>query len=277
MLPPDSISLVITTYNRPDALALALASVARQSRLPDEVIVADDGSGPATAALVQRMARGFPVPLRHAWQEDRGFRAARARNLAIAACRGDYVLLVDGDMLLHRHFVADHRAAARRDCFVQGMRVLTTPAGGERLLREGRLELGFFESGIRRRRHTLRLPLLSKLIARWSEGTNTRGIKTCNQGWWRSDLVRLNGFDERYEGWGREDDDLATRAFHAGLRRRSLRFAGLATHLYHPERHEHGESVNDALLAQARASGVWRCERGLDGHAAATAGERAYA
>ena len=94
-------TVVITTYNWPQALRCALAALARQKVLPDEVIVADDGSDDATRTLLQTIARDFPVPLRHSWVEDRGFRVALARNRAIAACSGDYVLLLDGDMVAH--------------------------------------------------------------------------------------------------------------------------------------------------------------------------------
>ena len=149
------------------------------------------------------------------------------------------------------------------------MRVLTDAEGRDRLLSHEVMQLGFFDRGLTRRRHTLRIPPLAALSLRATRGQSSGAIKTCNQGWWRDDLVTLNGFDERYEGWGREDKDLAVRAFHAGLVRRSLRFAGLATHLYHQERHEDGASPNDALLAETRkASGRVRSPVGLDRHIA---------
>lgn len=265
---PKHASVIITTYNWPEALELALTALARQRVLPHEVVVADDGSREDTRALIERVARGYPVPLRHSWNEDKGFRAALSRNRAIAATRGDYVLMLDGDMLAHPLFVADHLRAARRGSFVQGMRVLTDAAGRDRLLSREVAALGFFDRGLTRRRHTLRIPLLAWLSLRVTHGRSTSAIKTCNQGWWRTDLVALNGFDERYESWGREDKDLAVRAFHAGLARRSLRFGGLATHLYHPVRHEDGASPNDALLAEAIASGRVRSPLGLDRHLA---------
>lgn len=265
---PARASVVITTYNWPQALERALQALARQTVLPYEVIVADDGSRDDTRALIERLARGYPVPLRHSWVEDRGFRVALARNRAIAATSGDYVLLLDGDMLAHPRFVEDHLRAAARGSFVQGMRVLTDEVGRERLLSGETDRLRFFDRGLTRRRHTLRIPPLAALSLRASTGQSGSAIKTCNQGWWRDDLVAINGFDERYEGWGREDKDLAQRAFHAGLQRRSLRFAGLATHLYHPERHEEGASPNDALLADTRATRRIRAERGLDQHLA---------
>ena len=148
---PASVSLVVTTYNWPRALALALASARLQTRLPDEVIVADDGSGPGTRQLVCMVAAGFPVPLRHVWQVDEGFRAARSRNLAITAARGEYVLLLDGDMVMHPRFVADHLSAARRGSFVQGSRVLVAEDFSARMLAQPGLRPVFSSGGVKRR------------------------------------------------------------------------------------------------------------------------------
>lgn len=260
-------TLIVTTYNWPQALQLVLLSIRRQALMPFEVLVADDGSASETAALIAREAANFPVPLRHIWQEDEGFRAARIRNLAISAARGDYLLLIDGDMVLHPQFVRDHQRAARPGCFVQGVRVLTQPEGARRMLESQGTRLKFLSPGLRRRRHTLRLPWLSRILLPLSaSGSRMAGIKTCNQGWWRRDLIALNGFDERMVGWGREDEELAQRAYHAGLRRRSLRFAGLAYHLFHRERHVAGNSANDVWLEQTRRERRTRCDLGLAQH-----------
>lgn len=263
---PASISLLVTTYNWAQALARVLDSVARQTRLPDEVIVADDGSNAATANLIAAAARHYPTPLRHAWQEDLGFRVGRARNLAIAAAQGEYVLFVDGDMVLERHFVADHARAARRGSFVQGSRVLTSPAFRERMLSRTGDRPTPLSRGVTRRRNALRSLALSDAWLAMNRRTTPHTIKTCNQGWWREDLLHVNGFDERMEGWGREDVELAWRAHHAGIACRQLRFAGLAYHLHHDERHCDGESPNDRFLAETLANRAVRCERGLDGH-----------
>lgn len=260
------ISLVVTTYNWPQALALVLESVRAQHVLPDEVVIADDGSRDDTRGLLERTARDFPVPLRHCWQEDAGFRVARSRNRAIAAARNGYVLLLDGDMVLHPRFVADHRAAMHAGAYVQGSRVLTSPDFATRLLHGAQHTVTWRSPGIERRRNAVRMPWLSRWYQQRSATRTPTRIKTCNQGWWREDLLALNGFDERYEGWGREDEDLAVRAGHAGLVCRQMRFAGLAFHLYHRERHQDGASPNDALLADARASGATRAAVGIDRH-----------
>jgi len=256
------LSVVVITYNWPQALDLVLRALARQTVLPDEVIVTDDGSREDTAVLLRGLARDYPTRLVHLWQPDDGARMSRARNRGIAAAQGDYIVFLDGDMVAERHCIAEHRSFARRGCFVQGSRVLTSEACSTRVLAERRLDVGFFEPAIERRRHTLRIPLLARLYAR--PHRSQRGIKSCNWGFWRDDLVAINGFNEAMTGWGREDNELAARAFNAGLQRRDLRFGGLALHLWHRTRTLH--EANDGLLADTLARGLVRCEHGLDGH-----------
>jgi glycosyltransferase involved in cell wall biosynthesis len=264
------ISLVITTYNWPEALDLALRSVRAQHRLPDEIVVADDGSAEPTTRLVQSWAPRLGVPVRHVWQENRGFRAARMRNLAIAATRGDYVLLVDGDMVLHPAFVSDHRDAAERGCFVQGSRSDTDAARAAAMLGARDTRFGPLTPGIRKRHMTLRSPLLSALASR--KAYTVDRVKTCNQGLWRSDLVAVNGFDERFVGWGPEDKECGARLNHIGVARKYLRFLALATHLDHPRRDPPGTNPNDAILAETLARRATWCELGLDQHLDAFAG-----
>ena len=263
------ISVAVITYNWPQALELVLRALAAQTELPFEVIVTDDGSQPGTRDCLLRLAPDYPTRLVHLWQPDQGARMSRARNRAIAAAQGDYLVLLDGDMVVERHFIADHRAFARRGCFVQGSRVLSNAALSERMLTQARSQLmpNFFSRGIERRRHTLRLPTL----AYWSTrpGMRQGGIKSCNMAFWRDDLLRINGFNEAMTGWGREDTELAVRAFHAGLLRRDVRFSALATHLYHPTRKHGGPSnPNDHILQATRDQRLLRCQKGVEQHLA---------
>ncbi|MEO8999649.1 MAG: glycosyltransferase [Rhodanobacter sp.] len=260
------ISVAVITYNWPAALELVLRALAVQTELPCEVIVTDDGSQPATRELLERIALHYPVRLVHLWQPDDGARMSRARNRAIAAAQGDYIILLDGDMVAERHFIADHRAFARSGCFVQGSRVLTDAALTRRILEEDLVMPGFFSRGIERRRHTLHLPALT----RWYAGPSAkrRGIKSCNMAFWRDDLLRVNGFNEAMTGWGREDTEIAVRAFHAGLLRRDVRFSALATHLYHRTRKHLIDNPNDRVVDDAMARQLTRCEFGLDRHLA---------
>ncbi len=255
-----SVGLLVSTYNWPEALRCSLESIARQSRLPGEVIVADDGSGDATAEVVR--AFRDRLPLRHVWHPDEGFRAAGIRNKAIAAARSDYLIVLDGDLLLHRDVVADHTQARLEGCFRQGSRLPTTDALTRRLLSRPGLVPGFFTSGVRRRYKLLRMRLLAGRIGRASRDVDT--VRSCHLGVWRQDLIRVNGFNEDMVGWGKEDNELAARLVNAGVVRRNLRLGAITFHLNHTERSRGAVAANEAILLETQERSLVRCARGLD-------------
>lgn len=258
------LALIVSTYERPDALAAVLGSLAHQSAAPDELIVADDGSEPATRAVVERYAAAAHHPVEHVWHRHEGFRLCRIRNLAIAHTRADYLVQLDGDMVLHRDFIADHRSAARRGTFVQGTRILADPTLSATLLANPRQTVGATSSGLGglRRLYALHLPRVS---ARSRVLANAFiAIKGCNQGFWRADLERVNGYDEDMTGWGSEDKELAARLQNSGIRRRTLLFGGIAFHLHHAPASRERSAINQSFLARTRRERLVRCERGLD-------------
>ena len=256
--------LIVTTYNWPEALHLTLASVARQTRPPEEVIVADDGSGPTTREVIERW-RAAGLPLEHVWQEDQGFRLARSRNHAIAAARAEYIVLVDGDMVLHPQFIADHIRCARRDCFIQGARPQLSAATTAQLLHGHRAAtLGPFTPGLHRRAYALRSPLLSRMFSR-SKGT-LGGVQGCNQSFWRSHAIEVNGYDERFTAWGPEDREFVARLLHLGLQRYYVRHLAIAFHLHHPSRAPTQPNPFDRLLEETLASRATWTEHGLAAH-----------
>ncbi|WP_329742047.1 glycosyltransferase family 2 protein [Dyella sp. A6] len=269
------VSLIVITYNWPEALDRVLASVAAQTRLPDEVIVADDGSGDSTRVVVEQWTQWLGCPVRHIWQDDLGFRAARCRNRGIAASHGDYIVLIDGDMLLHPAFLADHLALAGRGLFLQGGRLKATAAETARLLAGGRPVFApwsaadFHAFDGTRRHYAFRAPRLARWKARQQRGGR---VMSCNMSFWRDDLLRVNGFDERMEGYGAEDRELAARLENAGVRRRQLKWAALAVHLEHASRAQ--PDVDDMSLPNNRLfratveQRIARCERGIADHLA---------
>ena len=260
------VALAITTYQRPDALSAVLGSVARQRVPPAEIIVADDGSGDATRDVIERFRAHSPAPLRVAWQPHEGFRLTRLRNLAIAAATSDYFVSIDGDMLLHPDFIADHARLARRGFYTQGVRVLADEHLTRQLLaRPTELPSPLARGlGFLRRAYLLRSPALSSAMRR--AGNGLIAIKGCNQGFWIDDLVRANGFNEDMTGWGPEDKELCARLEHAGVRRQTLLFGGVAWHLHHPAASRAALPANLALLEATRRERKVRCEHGLDTH-----------
>jgi glycosyltransferase involved in cell wall biosynthesis len=261
------ISVVITTYNRPEALTLVLRALAEQTERDFEVLVADDGSTEETAAALASLAPGLPYPLRHVWQPDEGFRAPMSRNRASAQAAGDYIVFLDGDCLPLADFIARHRVLAAPGWFVTGNRILLDRRLSERAT-SGQLPLWRWS-----RAEWLRARLAGRVnrvtpvlrLAGWSrERRDLVGAKTCNLALWRADLLAINGFDEEFVGWGYEDSDLVQRLFHLGRRRRSTRWAVPVLHLWHESQDRSRERANFARLERTRAGKATRARRGID-------------
>ena len=260
------LALVITTHERPDALAAVLDSVTRQRIAPDEIIIADDGSGADTRDVTADFIARSRVPARVVSQEHAGVRAARLRNLGIAATTADYIVFVDGDMVLHPEFVADHQAIARPGYYTQGVRVLADAALTRELIAEPAIQPSIWSTGLGglRRLYLLRSPTLASMTRQIAN--KLISIKSCNLAAWRSDLVRVNGFNEDFEGWGPEDKELCVRFDNAGVLRHSLLFGGIAVHLHHASQSRAALLANRARLAEAINDRQIRCERGLEAH-----------
>jgi glycosyltransferase involved in cell wall biosynthesis len=260
------LALVISTYERADALSAVLHGVARQRAAPDEIVIADDGSGTATRDLITSFTRRSKVSVRVVSQPHEGFRLTRLRNLAIAASTADYLVFIDGDMLLHEAFVADHRRMARAGHFTQGVRVRADEALTARLIGDPAMPLGPASRGLGflRRLYLLRSHRMAAACRTLANGFIA--IKGCNQAFWRDDLVRVNGFNEAIQGWGPEDKELCARLVHAGIERQTLLFGGIAIHLHHPPASRAALPANQQVLAETlRERRSW-CDRGLDLH-----------
>jgi glycosyltransferase involved in cell wall biosynthesis len=265
----ELISIILTTYNREDALDAVLRSLSRQTDTNFEIIVADDGSSAETASVIAAWKPRLNNRLAHVWHPDAGFRAAEIRNRAIAASQGIYCVFLDGDCIVRKDFVAVHRALAEPGWFVCGNRILLSPARTERVLRaHEEPELWSWPTmiGARLRGELnrlmpfLRLPLgpLRKLRSNaW------RGARSCNFGAFRADLHRVDGFDAAYEGWGREDSDLFVRLLRAGVRRKDGDFATGVIHLWHPEANRAALPENDRRLQAVIEGMQTRARRGL--------------
>lgn len=256
-----STSLIISTYNREDALELTLLGVLKQSEMPDEVIIADDGSGPETEKVIKRYQEKFPVPIIHCWHEDLGFRLATIRNKAIALAKSDYIIMIDGDIIMHQHFIKSHKRSAWNNQFIQGSRVLLQPDITDESLKTRRVSFSFFTPGITNRFNTIHSWLLSKVLSFYS--TKPNRIRGANLSFWKQDVIRVNGFNEDFVGWGREDSEFAVRMKNQGIKRKHLKFAGFGYHLYHKESSREALRKNDLILEQAIVEQLTSCNNGI--------------
>ncbi len=255
------VSLIVATYNNPEFLYLTLKSVMNQRRLPDEILVADDGSGEDTRMLVEEMAAESFVPLHHIWHPDEGFRLGAIRNRAIAAADGDYIIQIDGDIVLHPSFIADHVAMAREGWFYSGSRVLLSPATTEKMLTRKIVELP--EDAPERKSGKCRhMPWLMRMMRRYKSGDGGY-VRGCNMAFWRKDLLDVNGYNEDIRGWGREDSELSYRLINSGKKKGFVKFGGIEYHLYHKENSKENDARNIAMMERASKSGLTKVPNGI--------------
>jgi len=253
------LSLIVSTYNWVRALKKVFAALRTQTLSPDELLIADDGSNDETRLCISQFQQEYFGQVQHIWHDDQGFRKASILNKSIAAATSPYIVFLDGDCVPHPRFLEDHVALCEKRCWVQGRRAFISQGrvddfkGGTRSfcslwLRGG--ATGFFKA--------VRWPLP------WSNhGKEQRGILGCNMGVWRDDLISVNGFDEEYEGWGKEDSDLGARLYNLGLLRKIVHGRAIVYHLNHPESPRHNLVKNQDRLQIAMQDKKYCCERGL--------------
>jgi glycosyltransferase involved in cell wall biosynthesis len=263
------ISVIVTTYNREDALDAVLRALSRQSDQNFEIVIADDGSRADTARMIESWISQLSVPLKYVRHEHRGFRGGEIRNRGIRASAGALCIFLDGDCLPRADFIAMHRRLYEPGWFVAGNRILLSRELTEAVLTQGlpaetwnfaALVRGRLTGGVNRLMPAVRL-LLGPL--RKVYGRDWEGAKTCNLAVARNDLDRVDGFDNAYAGWGLEDSDLVVRLLHAGVRRKDGRFATGVLHLWHPQNDRSLLSANWKRLDETIRSSRTSARQGL--------------
>ncbi|MCX2717910.1 glycosyltransferase [Helicobacter sp. MIT 21-1697] len=269
--PPRVSSLIITTYNQKERLALVLDSVKNLAFLPNEVLIADDGSTKDTKELIQSYQTHFPCPLRHIWHEDKGFRLSSIRNLAIKEAQGEYIIIIDGDMILDAHFIKDHLRYAKKNVFLQGSRVILDSKRTQNIMEsreENAFRLAFKQGGFKAKRSALLCSLIfatSKITATFFDKKDLiKGIRGCNMSFYKADCININGFNEAFIGWGREDSEFVARFLFNGGELRRLKFGGVAYHLYHPENPRTMLESNHNIYLQTLINKSRYCEQGIE-------------
>lgn len=256
-------SLIITTYNWVEALELVLLSVKKQKIMPTEVLIADDGSREDTKQLVEKFQQDFPVPLRHIWHEDKGFRRSAVLNLAISQTTSDYIIQLDGDCIVHENFVGDHLRSVERNTYLYGSRVNIQEPFLDTLFKTKQVDFSFLAKGIKKRTRNIHLPWLGSLLY----GKNSelsRKLRGCNLSYWRSDFIEINGYNEDMTGWGREDSELITRMINKGVEGKRLRYKAIIYHIWHKESSKEKLDINHAIQENAIKNKVTRCDNGID-------------
>lgn len=256
------VALLITTYNWPQALALVFKSVKVQSKMPDMILIADDGSTKETRDLIIKFENEVQTKLKHFWQEDIGFRKAKILNIAIANTEIDYIIQIDGDCIIHKHFIRDHINNASKNTYLYGSRVNILPLYVNTVLNSNKIHFTIFSKEIKNKTRTLHFSFLSIFYKKHQ--TISKKFRGCNVSYWRSDFLEINGYNEDFEGWGREDSDLAIRLGNFGVQAKRLRYAAILYHIYHKVNLKNNLEINNLIQQKSTQQKIIRCKNGVD-------------
>lgn len=260
-----SAALLISTFNNPQALRIVLDSVVKQTRYPDEILIADDGSDFVTRRLIDDYRNKLNAPIKHSWQPHKDFQKAAILNKAIAETKCDYIIQIDGDILLNKYFIEDHIKAAQQKHFIRGSRVILSEDKTQKIFdKEIGLPFSPLGNGISNRINAMRMPLMAGLFTKYSKRSDN--MHGCNCSFWRKDFVKVNGYNNSFTGWGHEDIELAARFVNAGLRQKKIKMRAVCYHLHHPIADRHCVEKNYRVYQEAVRTGVKHCLNGYQQH-----------
>jgi GT2 family glycosyltransferase len=262
------VSVVITTYNRSDALVAVLFALSRQTDRNFEVIVADDGSTESHRRCLLESQVAKSLKLVHVWHPDVGFTASRVRNRGVSLAKSNYIVLLDGDCVPERDFISRQKALAEPGFLMNGSRVLLSPSltqkvvtGGEKV--DGRSTLFWLEQRLLGNSSKLTgLFRLPDFVARIERKFSWKGIRSCNLGVWKNDYETVDGFDESFVGWGHEDADFVLRLHNAGIYRKNGFCATEVFHLWHKESSRDQESHNAKVVTERAKTQITKASLG---------------
>lgn len=242
------VSLIIATYNWPEALELCLLSVLQQTVLPDEIIIADDGSTNQTKKLIDKFIKKTPLSIKHIWHEDKGFRKCIILNKSIKETRNSYIVQIDGDVILHKNFIEDHAYFSKPKTFIKAYRSNLTEQKTKGLMNTKKVALSWHNRGVKNKENSFRLPFYSKIF-KPKEVLSSEGITGSNTAYWKEDAFAVNGYNNNLTGWGAEDKEFAQRLVNYGIKKRRLKFVAIQFHLYHKEadKKNHREQIEEVI------------------------------
>jgi glycosyltransferase involved in cell wall biosynthesis len=267
-----TVALIVSAYNQPDHLDRCLLALGEQSHTDFELIIADDGSDSRTRAVIDKHSPRFKSPIRHLWQEDRGFRKTRILNKALLSTGAEYLVFMDGDCVAHRDFVKEHLVGARPGHYLNGAMIRLNPRLTDSIDQDSVHNRNAFrvhwlvKKGRTWNRRFLRLSLNYRSRCWLNQHSKTKLYWLgANSSCWRKDALAVNGFDNRFT-YGFEDGDFGNRLENYGLSPETVRWTANILHLFHAKPWDQPgvQERNLALVTPKQSGGVFRADDGAD-------------
>jgi len=265
-------SVIFSTYNSEAWLEKTIWGFSVQTETDFEIIIADDGSKPATKELIDSLRPQINIPIIHVWQEDNGFQKSQILNKAIVASNSEYLIFTDGDCIPRQDFVATHIKYRQQGYFLSGGYFMLPMETSVAITKENIINQDCFrldwlmQHGLKSSFKNMKLAVtgftsqmlnfLTPTKATWN-GHNASG--------WKKDLVEINGFNQEMQ-YGGQDRELGERLFNKGLKSKQIRYSAICVHLDHKRGYVNEETwkKNFAIRANTKKNKVVKTPIGID-------------
>ncbi len=214
-----------------------------------------------TKEFIENFSDKYQIEFKYVWHEDIGYAKAIIVNKAISQAMGNYIIQIDGDVILHKNFIEDHIRSANENIFLRGSRVMMSQEKSERVLKNRNVRLNIFSKGFQNTQNGIYLPCISRFF--WDSNTNPTDVKGCNMSFWKEDFIKINGYNEDFIGWGREDSELAFRFHNSGIRKRVIKFQAIQYHIFHLPFSRESVDSNEKELKKTIEKKYTYCTNGL--------------
>ena len=182
----------------------------------------------------------------------------------LSLANGEYIILVDGDIILHKEFIYDHYAFSKPGFFVQGIRAKLSSKKAKDVLKFKQIDFNSFEKGIKNKRNSVRSSILSFIFSGIKLSNSLKMLQTCNMAFFKKDCIKVNGFNEDFVGWGREDSEFGARLLNLGCKRRDLKFKAIGYHIHHEGASRKMLDENNKIFLNTINKKLNWCSNGID-------------
>ncbi|SDR99622.1 glycosyltransferase family 2 protein [Winogradskyella sediminis] len=248
-------SVIISTYNQPEWLALVLHSYSIQTENSFEIIIADDGSNEQTKAVIEKCILETELKISHVWHEDNGFQKTKILNEAILASSSDYLIFTDGDCIARQDFVETHLRLRRPNYVLSGgyfklVKSVSDNISKEIITHQHCFDKDWLIDKGQPKSFKFNKLTKSKAKAQWlNKITPTKAtFDGMNVSCFKSDILAVNGFDERMQ-YGGEDREVGERMMNNGVKFRQVRYSTICVHLHHerPYKNDEARVLNEEI------------------------------
>ena len=254
------ISVIISHYDKIDNLSIILDAFKRQSCTNFEVIISEDGNNNKTKEFLKTLKYSFPI--KHTSQKDIGFRKNRALNKSIKIAEGNFIVFIDGDCIPHMHFIKEYYKYKNLNYIFYGRRVMLSKCLSDRILNKEKFNkpklLNLILSNCKSAKEAIYSPIFKLHF-------KERGLKGCNWGIKKEELIKVNGFDESFvHATVGEDDDIEWRLKKIGLKKFSMKNKAIVYHLFHERKYyDSDRRINLKIMNKNKLNNCFVCKNGL--------------